>query len=298
MTVDTTTLGGPETIAADGPFGRLAAGDWLATTGVAGLSVFTPKFETVLAGLHRALTSVDPAGSAGPSWYPPVIERAVIERAQYAEAFPHLLGTVHALEADTVKDDGFEESDRYPTDVVLAPAVCYSVYAGLADSVVEEPRLFDVAGYCYRHEATSELGRFRSFRMREFVLVADEDTALTWRDGWLERCRTLFAGLGLTVSAESATDPFFGPGGRFMRASQIQQNLKYELIAPVSGQDRGTAIASANCHKDHLGIRFGMDFADRGPAHTSCTAFGLERIVLALIHVHGDNLADWPEQLV
>jgi seryl-tRNA synthetase len=285
---------------ADDAFRRLIAGDWLLPTGVPGLLGFTPKFETVMATLQAALTSVDPSGSPGPSWYPPVMPRVHIDRAEYAEAFPQLLGTVHALAADPpqdgpVEDGPVEDAARVPTDAVLAPAVCYSVYPRLADSVVDQACHFDVAGYCYRHEATSEPGRFRSFRMREFVVIAGEDEALEWRESWIARCERLFARFGLPISVESASDPFFGPGGRFMRSSQVQQKLKYEFVVPVHEDDPGTAIASANCHKDHLGQRFGIRFAEQGLAHSSCMAFGLERTVLALIHAHGDRLADWPE---
>jgi seryl-tRNA synthetase len=155
--------------------------------------------------------------------------------------------------------------------------------------------MFDAAGYCYRHEATSEVGRFRSFRMRELVTVAGADAAWQWRDAWVVRSEALLARLGLTCSVELASDPFFGPGGRFMRSSQVQQNLKYEFVVPLHDDDPGTAIASANGHKDHLGQRFAIDFADEGPAHSACMAFGLERMTLALIHAHGDDLADWPD---
>ncbi len=286
---------------ADDSLRRLVAGDWLLPTGVPGLLSYTPKFEAVLVRLQAALTAEDPAGSPGPAWHAPVVPRAHIERAEYAESFPHLLGTVHALaseQAATATDPVPEESDRRPTDVVLAPAVCYGVYPRLAGRVLEAQAQFDAAGYCYRHEATSELGRFRSFRMREFVTVADAETAWRWRDDWIVRTTELYALLGLTVSVESASDPFFGPGGRFMKSSQVQQNLKYEFIAPVHGDDPGTAIASANCHKEHLGERFDIRFADQGWAHSSCMAFGLERTMLALVHAHGDRLADWPEALV
>jgi seryl-tRNA synthetase len=282
---------------ADGPFRRLIAGDWLLPAGVPGLPGFTPKFETVLATLQAVLTSADPSGSPGPSWYPPVVPRAHIDRARYTEAFPHLLGTVHALAAHPPEDGPVEDSAWVPTDAVLAPAVCYSVYPRLADRVIEQACHFDVAGYCYRHEATSEPGRFRSFRMREFVVIAGEDAALDWRESWIARCAELFARLGLTISVQSASDPFFGPGGRFMRSRQVQQQLKYEFVAPVYEDDPGTAIASANCHKDHLGQRFGIRSGQRDPAHSSCMAFGLERTVLALIHAHGDRLTDWPELL-
>lgn len=271
---------------------QLVAGGWALPTAVPGLLCHTAKFEAVLARLQAALTAADPSASPGPVWYPPVAPRADIDRAQYAEAFPHLLGSVHAL-----APDGSDLLARRPADVVLAPAVCYGVYPRLADSVIEEPAFFDAAGHCYRHEATSELGRYRSFRMREFVTVCGEKAALLWRDSWITRCEQLFASLGLTVSVEPASDPFFGPGGRFMKTSQIQQNLKFEFIVPVRAGDPGTAIASANCHKEHLGERFAIRFADRGWAHSSCMAFGLERTMLALIHTHGDSLTDWPAAL-
>jgi seryl-tRNA synthetase len=279
--------------ASDSQFKRLVTGDWLSPTGVPGLLSFTPKFETAMTWLQAELTATDPSDSPGPTWYAPVVPRLDIDRAEYAQSFPHLLGTVHALGADTLTDP-VDDSARVPTDVVLAPAACYSVYARLADQVIDEPCRFDVAGYCYRHEATSEVGRFRSFRMREFVAVAGADAAWQWRDDWIARSEALLSRLGLAFSVELASDPFFGPGGRFMRSSQVQQNLKYEFVVPLYDGDAGTAIASANGHKDHLGQRFGIDFADQGPAHSSCMAFGLERTTLALIHAHGDDLADWP----
>lgn len=295
--VDTTALRKPTKLDATrsgGTFERLVAGDWMMLTGVPGLLSFTPKFETVIARLQSTLTTTDPSDSPGPVWHPPVAPRANIDRAQYAESFPHLLGMVYALEGGEFTDTP-DDSHRAPTDVVLAPAVCYSVYPQLADRIVEEPVFFDAAGYCYRHEATSEAGRFRSFRMREFVTVTEADAAVLWRDGWIARCETLFARLGLTFSVQQASDPFFGPGGRFMRSSQLQQNLKYEFVVALHDDAPGLAIASANCHKDHLGERFAIGFAGQGWAHSSCMAFGLERTVMALIHAHGDNLDDWPE---
>ncbi|MEU0128132.1 MULTISPECIES: aminoacyl--tRNA ligase-related protein [unclassified Streptomyces] len=268
---------------------------WVLPTGVPGLLSFTPKFEKVLTNLQAALTATDPSASPGPTFYAPVVPRANIDRAQYAESFPQLLGSVHALRTGGTPDPQDPAAARAETDVVLAPAICYSVYPQIADSTVTEARFFDAVGHCYRHEATSEYGRFRSFRMREFVVVAGQEEAWQWRDAWIARTEELFTRLGLKISVQQASDPFFGPGDRFMRTSQIQQDLKYEFHTEVYDGDPGTAIASANCHKDHLGEHFAIGFADEGPAHSSCMAFGLERTVSALIHAHGDNLDDWPE---
>ncbi|MFF7810915.1 aminoacyl--tRNA ligase-related protein [Streptomyces sp. NPDC007945] len=262
---------------------------WTAPTGLPGALGLSPRFEAAVAGLQQALNTAGAVPSAGPVWYPPVVPRELLERAEYAESFPHLLGTVHALAEGADRSEGPAASG-----VALAPAACYSVYPSFADRELAEAAHADVAGYCYRHEATTELGRFRSFRMREFVMVGDADATLDWRDEWIARGEALFSRLGLKVTVQSATDPFFGPGGRFMRASQLEQSLKYEFVAPVAADDEGTAIASANYHKDHLGARFGITYADRGTAHSACTAFGLERVVLALLHAHGDDRANWP----
>ena len=274
----------------------LVTGGWLLPTGAPGLAGFTAKFESVLARLQATLTAADPSGSPGPSWYPPVVPRAQIDRAEYTEGFPQLLGVIHAPPPADSGPAGADSmpSEPEPTETVLAPAVCYSVYPRLADRVLERANRFDIAGHCYRHEATSEPGRLRSFRMREFVLVGGEQQAAQFRDSWIPHCEKLFTDLGLPFTVQAASDPFFGPGARFLRSSQMQQRLKYEFVVPVHAADPGTAVASANCHKDHLGQRFAIGWASGGTAHSACIAFGLERIVLALIHAHGDRLEDWP----
>jgi seryl-tRNA synthetase len=271
----------------DVPVKRLFDGGWFGAPGVTGAYTFTPKFERVVSWVQGVLTETDPNGSAGPHLYPPVMPRHVIERAGYAEAFPHLLGLVRP----------YQDGETVTDDAVLVPAVCYAVYQQLADSSIDEPRQFDIVGYCYRHEATAELGRFRSFRVRDFVIVADADTALRWRDDWIGHGKTMFARLQLPVRVQPASDPFFGSVGRIMQTSQVMQELKWEFVVPVSDDDPGTAIASANSHKNHLGMRFGIGYRGPEAAHSACIGFGLDRIALALIHAHGDDLESWPEPL-
>lgn len=270
-------------------------GDWVKETGIPGAFAFTEPFEAVVSDVRTALTRVGQDVTHGPVWYPPLMATARVERSEYAESFPHLLGTVHAFRDDQLATPEGPQDARRPTDAVLAPAVCYNVYAELADQVLTGLQTFDAAGYCYRHEATSETGRLRVFRMREFVAVGAAEATATWRDEWIERCQAFFTRVGLRVDTVSATDPFFGPGGRLMRSTQLEQGLKYEFVAKVSGQDSGTAIASANRHRDHLGRRFGIRVEDGRTAHSSCVAFGLERIALALVHAHGEDRRNWPE---
>lgn len=291
MTLHTQT---PPPLAADPD--RLVAGGWMVPTGAPGLAGLTAKFETAVAGVVALMTGADPEGSPGPTWYPPVVPRAQVERAEYTEGFPHLLGVVHALPRGSGAADCADPAptERTLTDAVLSPSACFSIYPQLADRVLDRTHRFDIAGHIYRHEATSEPGRLRCFRQREFVLIGGEQEAVQFRDAWIARFEKLFEVMGLAVSVQVANDPFFGPGARWLRSSQVQQRLKYEFVLPVYGADPGTAVGSANCHKDHLGQRFAIGWAPGGTAHSSCAAFGLERVVLALIHAHGDRMEDWP----
>jgi seryl-tRNA synthetase len=256
---------------------------WAERAGALGTVGLTSRFESVIARLQSILTTVGSSNSSGPIWYPPLISTSVIERAEYSDSFPHLLGTIRAYQGCT------------EADAVLAPAVCYHIYPQLSNTEISELHTFDAAGYCYRHEATVELGRFRAFRMREFVAVGSEESCVDWRNESLDRCQDLFINLGLKVRVEAATDPFFGPESKLLKATQRRQQLKYEFIGRVATHDSGTAIASTNYHKDHLGSRFTIRQTDNIAAHSACTAFGLERITLALINAHGDNLTNWPE---
>lgn len=233
---------------------------------------------------------------------PPVISRALLERLGYVDAFPHLLGTLHTFVGDSRRwreiqaarlADGVSwHSEQTISDVVALPATCYHLYPLVAGRVLEQSVTMTAEASCYRHEASSELGRLRSFRMREIVRIGGPVDVPAWRDEWLAQARTWFDGLGLTVSVEAATDPFFGDAARMMASPQRQEELKWELRADL-GTGQAQAIASANYHKDHFGGLFGIRAGD-GVAHTACAAFGLERIVLALIAAHGDSPERWP----
>jgi seryl-tRNA synthetase len=149
-------------------------------------------------------------------------------------------------------------------------------------------------GNCFRAEASTELGRFRSFRMREFVYFGDIDATTAWRDRRADVAIELFASLGMKAEKELANDPFFRPLKRVMAPSQLEQELKYEVVVPITA-DRRIAIASANLHKDHLCHRFEIHGEDGEIATSTCAAFGLERIVLALIAHHGISPEGWPD---
>jgi len=101
-------------------------------------------------------------------------------------------------------------------------------------------------------------------------------------------------GLGLDVQCVPANDPFFGRRGRLLAATQREQALKYELVVPITSSERPTAVASANWHQDHFGDLFAIRDDQGQTAHTACVGFGLERVTLALLRVHGTAPERWP----
>lgn len=275
----------------------VAAGPTPIPTAVPGVALFPTEFEEIIARLRGQIGELAAKEHPLSVAAPPVIGRDVLERAGYVAGFPQLLGTVHTFQSGPdawrglmplAVPGGDWHARQAVTDVALTPAACYHVYPMLAGHRVEAPARFAVESHCYRHEETAEVGRLRSFRMRELVHVGSRDACLLWRNRWRRRVGEWITGLGLDVLVEVATDPFFGPAARLMRNSQHDQELKFEFRVPVADGLR-QAIASCNYHKEHFGEAFGIESADRGPVHSACAAFGLERIAIALLYAHGGD---------
>ena len=274
-------------------------------TDAPGVLLYPAPFEAVVALLRRGIETLASAEDFPRLVIPPVIPRSLVERAGYVQAFPQLLGTVHSYTgtpaewkalAPLAVEGGAWDAEQRPSDLVLLPAACYPVYATLAGRELAQPERFAVEGQCFRQEATSEPGRLRSFRMVELVTAGTEEHCLRWRAGWLEAVAGWLRGMSLKVEIEVADDPFFGPTRRVLRAAQRAQELKYELKVPVA-DGLVQAIASANFHKDHFGEAFGFT-SEGAPGNTACTAFGIERIALALLHAHGPRPSEWPASLI
>jgi seryl-tRNA synthetase len=81
-----------------------------------------------------------------------------------------------------------------------------------------------------------------------------------------------------------------------LAASQQQQQLKFEVLTQIAGP-APTAVASFNYHQDHFASAHGIELAGGGEAHTACLGFGLERITIALLRVHGFEIDAWPAEI-
>lgn len=286
----------------------LAAG-LLTASASAGVYGRSATFESILTGLDRVLTEMAAPLGATALRFPPVYPRADFERTDYIASFPDLAGIVSSFEggdrehrALLAAREAGEPYDAHlaPADVVLTNAICHPLYATLEGRLPEGGGVWDILGWGFRHEPSIDPMRLQSFRMHEFVYVGDAAGAQEYRDTWLDRAVETLTALGLPVTAVPANDPFFGRAGKMLVSAQLRENLKIELTVPIyvdeHGGDlhEGTAIASANCQRDHLTAAFGIRTADGDIAHASCLAFGMERTVLALLRTHGLDVEDWP----
>lgn len=240
--------------------------------------------------------------------FPPVMNRAQLEKLGYLKSFPNLLGCVcglHGTERDISSAVGRADAggdwttSLSATDLVLSPAACYPVYPIAATRGALPPGglRFDVAADCFRREPSRHLDRLQSFRMREFVCIGSANDALDFRERWIERAKEIGHGLGLTFKVKPASDPFFGRVGQMMAVSQVEQSLKFELLIPLRSEAEPTACMSFNYHRDHFGTTCNIIDAGGEPAHTACVAFGMDRLAVALFHTHGTELANWPTEV-
>lgn len=166
----------------------------------------------------------------------------------------------------------------------LAPSVCYSTFAHLED--VEQQwdlRSFTVRGRCHRHEPTDPgATRPGSFDMREFVQIGEQDKVVRRCEQLFQRAVALLCALGEDVSVALASDVFYGERSRATRKIQRMLGVKREVLLPWQGKP--LAVGSRNLHRELFTTAFGI--GPQQPAatmHSTCVAFGLDRLVLALL---------------
>jgi seryl-tRNA synthetase len=274
-------------------------------TGVDGVYARTGLYEGVVEALSALISAHRPRG-AEVLRFAPVMSRAQIEQHGYLKSFPNLLGAVSCLCGDErhirgvvgrFMEDGEPWTDALQAaDLVLAPAACYPVYpiAAARGPVPEAGYVFDVAADCFRREPSTEIDRFQSFRMREYVRVGTQAQIQVFREAWIERAKGLADVLGLSYRIDLASDPFFGRGGQIVAASQLEQALKFELVVPVHSTEKPTACMSFNYHQDHFGLTWDLKTQGGEPAHTGCVAFGMDRLAVAMFATHGLEVQAWP----
>jgi seryl-tRNA synthetase len=278
----------------------------LLETGVPGVYGRNGEFEDVRSQVAALVTGAASAETPERLHFPPILPRRDLETVGYLKSFPHLAGSIFAFDGSEAQAaEQYDLACRHEdwsgfqsmTDLVLTPAACYPVYPAVA----ARGRLpgggvtVDAGGaYVFRHEPSGDPARLQMFHQREIVRIGEAEAVGAWRERWRERAVGLLRELGLEAQLEVAADPFFGRSGRMLAASQREQELKFEVLVPIAGE-QPTAVASFNYHQDHFASAYGIELADGSGAHSACLGFGLERIALALYSAHGLEPSSWPE---
>jgi hypothetical protein len=186
---------------------------------------------------------------------------ADLRQAGYFEAFPQLV----LLAQPAAGTD---------TEFALAPAVCYHLFARLANSQLNQPVHWTARGFCYRNESIRIPGRRQTeFQMREVVIIGKPNYVL----GQLTAAEAFISELGRTVGLDGhwavADDPFFCGTARGRALMQKLLQPKREFCLPD-----GLAIASTNRHQAFFTERFAIQSdAPATKLHSGCVAFGLDR---------------------
>ncbi|MEO7433112.1 MAG: amino acid--[acyl-carrier-protein] ligase [Dokdonella sp.] len=284
----------------------LVAHGLIVPAGVQGIFGRGPVFEDILERFDRMVLDIGKSDGAQAMLFPPTIDRSIIEKTNYMESFPHLVGAVYSFfgketesrkMAEQVKAGESWGDHLSMTHVCLNPAACYPVYPTFTGTVPAEGRLVTLVGWVFRHEPSIEPTRMQAFRIREYVRCGTPEQVVQWRDMWLQRGVQLLESLGLPARTDVASDPFFGKGGKMLATNQVDQQLKFEVLVPVISQEKPTAVCSFNFHQDKFGQAFDIRTPDGAVANTACLGFGLERVVMALLQTHGFDPGTWPESV-
>jgi seryl-tRNA synthetase len=244
---------------------------------------------------------------------PTLIPAPVLARCDYFRSFPQYVSFVSHLHEDFGTIDGFrtrhqereslDDQARHDLDIpgnCLSPAVCYHVYHRHAGARVPETGLtYEVQGRCFRFESTnlSDLRRLWEFTMRELVFVGTKEWVLARREEAIAAFIPLLDSLRLPSEIRTASDPFFvAPDATAKTYFQLSSETKYEISVGLGGDER-LAVGSFNYHTDFFGRAFETEAGASGPAHSVCVAFGLERLVHAILGHHGPDPEAWPEVL-
>ncbi len=278
----------------------------LHASGVDGLYARSGTFEDVVYRFEQFVLALGKDETSEAMVFPPGMTMSDFETSGYMKNFPQLAGTVHAfcgdnhghmalMECLATGKDWTEGQKR--TDLALTPAACYPLYPIIARRGVLPEGGVTVAlqSYCFRHEPSKDPARMQMFRQREYVRVGTADETIAFRETWKQRGQEIMDALQVPAEVEVANDPFFGRAGKMMGASQREQELKFELVVPITSIQNPTACMSFNYHQDNFGKAWNIRQANGEPAHTACVGFGLERITLALFRHHGLEVEAWPK---
>lgn len=204
--------------------------------------------------------------------YSPMISHEVLQMSGYIENFPQQL---IALASDEETQLGY-----------FRPAACLEWYQQFQNRNMTSAQQSLVEARCGRYEKSHSPWRLMNFEMIERILLADQETVLAELKKMEDLAQGIFAGLKLEIEVKPATDAFFLGQDSGSQMMQKLRRLKLEYV--FNWEKQTISLASRNNHQDYFGKKFGIKYNEQ-MAHSACLAFGIERIMMAMVLTHGDN---------
>lgn len=240
---------------------------------------------------------------------PDLIPIAEYERGGYFDTFPHYTMFETTLRNDIEVIERFSREKTRDRTIfsclaqpknVLRTAACMPLYPILEHRRISpsSPAGFVVSGRCFRNEKGNlkTLERLCEFTMKELVCIGTPEQTTRF----LDRCRELWLSwqevFHLNLRIDTANDSFFASNYRKLRMFQLLGDSKVECrwLVPSSGDY--VSCSSANAHRTHFTKTYDIRTAGTDAyCHSSCFAFGIERLAFCLLSQLGLDPEAWSE---
>ncbi|MFD7061704.1 hypothetical protein [Streptomyces sp. NPDC059906] len=259
------------------------------SSGAPALAILGPGATRLVRELDQLFAGWGVAAGAEEISPPPLYPVTDLEKFDVYDNFPHLAWVAGGLDLDggDVKpvDGAFAPSGLRETRYGLPHATCYGAYLYHEGTDLPGDILVTLVNRCFRNEDHyGGLRRLASFQMREIVALGSYEHTQQVIARFTERIEAFAEALGLGLTREAASDPFFKNDGARALLAKLSP-VKYEF------QYGDLAIASVNTHRNFFGERCDIRLPAGEHAFTSCVAFGLERWLAVLSEVHDTDLS-------
>ncbi len=295
----------------DDPMPELERGGHVRKAGI-GQYAFGPLTVRLAAYFEEEFARIGTSLGAVPYRFPTLIDVQKLSRCGYFSSFSqsacfvtHLREDVDVIEAfaDAM---GRESTTVNPasgqlatTEHMLSPAVCFHLYAALADRPLSKPLMVAMAqGKCFRYESGNLTGleRLWDFSMHEVMFVGPSDEVVTLRQRSMDLFVEFMDSLQMRYRIETAIDPFFIGDYATRGTFQSALELKYEIRLDLPFRKTSIAAGSFNYHQTFFGksFRIGLSSSSHHWVHSGCTAMGIERWVFGFLAQYGPDPVRWP----
>ncbi|MCC8068321.1 MAG: hypothetical protein LIO71_00920 [Ruminococcus sp.] len=225
----------------------------------------------------------------------------------YFETFPHHIMFQTTMKNDIsiidkfakngISDKSILDEIKTPTNV-LRTAACMPLYPFLRDSRISqnEPKIFLVSGKCFRNEGNNikELSRLNEFYMKEYVFVGTPAQAKSY----IHKAYSLWDfwnnTFNINCKIDTANDSFFASNYKKLQLFQMLGDAKREFKWLIPNSSSYISCSSANFHRTHFTKVYNIKTTETDAyCHSSCFAFGIERLTYALLSQKGLDVSKW-----